>query len=134
MWFRQVARSSEVRLGAVDIEARYTLMRSYDGTAPIFALGAPLLGIDAADRGARLATFMTSSPSAAGGSPHPVVGLVDTVVVLRQRGDGAVVRRGVHVQRMRGSSHDSTVRELVVDGHGISIGGPLLAPPPEVGT
>ena len=38
---------------------------------------------------------------------------------------GATVHRGIHVQRMRGGHHDTTVRELIVDDRGVSVGGPL---------
>ncbi len=53
---------------------------------------------------------------------------MDTIIVLRHSEAGATVRRGIHIQRMRGSSHDNTVRELTIDDSGVTVGLPLAAP------
>jgi len=89
-----------------------------------------LLGITAFVRSRGLATFITASPPAvAGGSSTSshVTGLLDTVIVLRHHENGATVQRGIHIQRMRGSSHENTVRELTIDDRGVTVGRPLLA-------
>ncbi len=57
-----------------------------------------------------------------------VTGLVDTIIVLRHHESGATVQRGIYVQRMRGSSHDNTIRELIINDRGVTVGPPLPAP------
>lgn len=107
-----------------------------DGLTALERLGSPpsyrgfLLGVTSFVRSAGLSTFITASPTAMFQGPltaDQLTGLVDTILVLRQQESGGVVRRGVHVQRIRGSHHENTVRELVVDAEGISVGGLLPA-------
>lgn len=87
-----------------------------------------LLGVTAFVRGAGLATVMTAAPTAMLGhsaATTHVSGLVDTVVVLRFHETGSTIRRGIHVQRIRGSGSENQVRELFIDDGALSIGGPL---------
>ncbi|MFD0481448.1 ATPase domain-containing protein [Kineococcus sp. GCM10028916] len=108
-----------------------------DGLSSLERLGSQpsyrgfLLAITAHVRSIGLATFITATPpalhpgsSSAGGASTAdnLTGLVDTIVVLRLQEFGATIRRGIHVQRMRGSHHENVVRELVVDERGISVG------------
>jgi circadian clock protein KaiC len=105
-----------------------------DGLSALERLGSPqsyrgfLLGVTAFVSSAGLAAVITTTPPV----PTPVTptaddltGLVDTVVVLRHHEAGATVHRGIRIQRMRGSRHDNTVRELLIDDHGVAVGGPL---------
>ncbi len=105
-----------------------------DGLSALERLGSEqsyrgfLLRVTAFVRSRGLTTFLTTAPPAApGGSATDdhVTGLIDTVVVLRHSERGAAVRRGLHVQRMRGSHHENTVRELLIGEHGVSVGPPL---------
>ncbi len=108
-----------------------------DGLSALERLGSQpsyrgfLLAITAYVRSIGLATFITATPPAlhpgsspAGGASTAdnLTGLVDTIIVLRLQEVGATIRRGIHVQRMRGSHHENVVRELVVDERGISVG------------
>ena len=105
-----------------------------DGLSALARLGSEhsyhgfLLGITAFVRSVGLVTLITASPPAgAGGSStsNHITGLVDTIIVLRHHESGATIRRGVHIQRMRGSSHENTVRELTIDERGVTVGGSL---------
>lgn len=106
-----------------------------DGLSALERLGSPqsyrgfLLGVTSFVRTLGLATFVTATPSSlqqGSSTADQLTGLVDTIIVLRQHESGAVVRRGVHVQRMRGSHHENTVRELVIDERGITVEGLLV--------
>ncbi len=108
-----------------------------DGLSALERLGSEqsyrgfLLRVTAFVRSVDLATFITNAPAAMASSSstaNHITGLVDTIIVLRQHESGATVQRGVHIQRMRGSSHDNTVRELTINDHGIAVGAPLAAP------
>jgi circadian clock protein KaiC len=105
-----------------------------DGLSALERLGSPqsyrgfLLGVTSFVRTLGLATFVTATPSSlqqGSSTADQLTGLVDTIIVLRQHESGAVLRRGVHVQRMRGSHHENTVRELVIDERGITVEGLL---------
>jgi circadian clock protein KaiC len=88
-----------------------------------------LLGVTAFVRGAGLATVMTSAPAATTDrsvTSTNVAGLVDTVVVLRRVETGSTIRRGIHIQRMRGSASENQVRELLIEDGALSVGGPLV--------
>lgn len=111
-----------------------------DGLSALERLGSPrsytnfLLGVTGLVRDHRLTSVVTVSRAAAssGTTPfehHDITGLAETIVVLRHHEDGTAVRRSLVIQRMRGSSHDNTVRELVIDADGITLAGPLTAPP-----
>ncbi len=87
-----------------------------------------LLGVTAFVRAAGLATVLTAAPTAIIGhatTATHISGLVDTVVVLRHHVEGSTIRRGIHVQRMRGSGSENEVRELVIDDGAVTVGGPL---------
>jgi circadian clock protein KaiC len=45
----------------------------------------------------------------------------DTILTLHYVPVGSTMRRGVHVVKMRGSAHDSRLREYVIDDHGMHI-------------
>jgi len=109
-----------------------------DGLSALERLGSPqsyrgfLLGVTAFAGDTDLATFITATPPVPtpfSSSADQLTGLVDTVIALRQREVGATVHRGLHVQRMRGSRHDSTVRELVIDDRGVRVGERLPTAP-----
>ncbi len=51
--------------------------------------------------------------------------VADTIVVLQYAGSGSQIRRALAVLKMRGSDHDKSVREYVVDDAGMHIGEPL---------
>jgi len=78
-------------------------------------------------RSAGVATFITASPPMGqdASTENHVTGLVDSILVLRHVEQGSVVRRAVHVQRMRGSSHEETIRELNITNGQVRVGGAL---------
>jgi circadian clock protein KaiC len=106
----------------------------FDGLSALERLGSPpsyrgfLLGVTTFVRSLGLATFITSTPpslpSGSSTGDH-LTSFVDTVIVLRHHEVDATVHRGLHIQRMRGSHHENTVRELVIDEHGVRVGNPL---------
>jgi len=109
-----------------------------DGLSALERLGSPqsyrgfLLGVTAFVSGMGLATFITTTPTVLtpiSSTADHLTGLVDTVIALRQREIGATVHRGLHVQRMRGSRHDNTVRELLIDERGVTVGDRLPTAP-----
>jgi circadian clock protein KaiC len=108
-----------------------------DGVSALERLGSEqsyrgfILGVTAFVRSVGLATFVTASTPGTLGSfstSTQVTGLVDTIVVLRLTEIRATLRRGIHIQRMRGSSHDNAVRELVIDAQGVTVGSELPTP------
>lgn len=55
-----------------------------------------------------------------------ISGLIDVIVLLRYVEQGSAVRRGITVLKMRGSAHDTQIREFtVVDGTGMVVGEPF---------
>jgi circadian clock protein KaiC len=51
--------------------------------------------------------------------------LADTIILLRYVEHASVARRAIGVLKVRGSSHDTTVREYTIDERGMHLGGPL---------
>ncbi len=51
--------------------------------------------------------------------------LSDSIVLLRYFESGGRVRKAISVTKKRGGGHESTIRELIVDGNGIQVGAPL---------
>lgn len=51
--------------------------------------------------------------------------LADTVILLRYFEALGSIRRAISVMKKRGGHHESTIRELRIDGRGISLGQPL---------
>ena len=105
-----------------------------DGLSALERLGSEqayrgfLLGVTTFVRSTGLATFITATPptvTAGSSTAEQLTGLTDTIIALRHQEDGATVHRGIHVQRMRGSHHDTTIRTLLIDEHGVTVGDPL---------
>ena len=59
------------------------------------------------------------------GGPLHVSTVSDTVVLLQYIGAGTTIRRGITVLKMRGSDHDKSIREFLIDDQGMHIGEPL---------
>jgi|APTNR8051073442_1049403.scaffolds.fasta_scaffold06849_5 circadian clock protein KaiC len=60
--------------------------------------------------------------------PKHVSGLTDAIVLLRlfeSRGD---MLRGINILKMRGSPHDTRIRQFHIDDQGIHVGGPFAFP------
>jgi circadian clock protein KaiC len=51
--------------------------------------------------------------------------LADTVILLRYFEALGSIRRAISVMKKRGGHHESTIRELRINGQGISLGQPL---------
>ena len=79
-----------------------------------------------------VSVLTASSPHLLGGvsvTDSHVSGLIDVIVLLRYVEAASAVRRGISVLKMRGSAHDSVIREyLIEDGTGIAVGGPFEGP------
>ncbi len=73
-----------------------------------------------------VASLVTASaPDLLGGTSvteSHISGLIDSIVLLRYVEVESAVRRGITVLKMRGSTHDSTIREFTISGDGMTIG------------
>ena len=76
-----------------------------------------------------LASVMTaSSPQLLGGmsvTESHISGLIDAIVVLRHVETGSTLRRGILVLKMRGSSHEHQIRELIIGDGDLRVGEPF---------
>ena len=76
-----------------------------------------------------VATLLTSSaPDLMGGSSvteSHISGLIDGIVLLRYAEIDSSVRRALAVLKVRGSAHESGVREFTIDDQGLHIGDPF---------
>jgi len=76
-----------------------------------------------------IAGMMTSTtPNLLGGgsvTEKHISTLTDSIVLLRYVESFGVMRRCITVLKMRGSAHDSTIREYTIDGSGMHIHGPI---------
>jgi circadian clock protein KaiC len=52
--------------------------------------------------------------------------LADSIILFRYFEASGEVRKAISVAKKRGGSHENTIRELVIDGHGIRVGDPLV--------
>lgn len=72
--------------------------------------------------------FTSTSPSLLGGTSvteKHISTLTDTIILLRYVETFGVMRRGMVVLKMRGSAHDTRIREYTIDGKGMHIGEPF---------
>jgi len=58
-------------------------------------------------------------------SPVDVTYLADTVILLRYFEAVGEVRRAMSVIKKRSGPHENTIREFIIDGHGLTVGAPL---------
>ena len=58
-------------------------------------------------------------------APVDVTYLADTVILLRYFEAAGRVRRAISIVKKRAGSHEDTIREFRISGHGITIGPPL---------
>ena len=116
-------RPARLVLDGLSTLARLGSEQSYRG----FLIG--MTGISReADLAALLTTSVTPGETVVPGATQ-VTGLVDTILVLRHEEREGTRRRGLHVQRMRGSGHSEQVHEVSLrDGEGVVVGGPLVQP------
>ena len=106
-----------------------------DSLSALERLGSPaayrefVIGVTSYVRTVGLASFMTAaSPHLIGGvsvTESHISGLIDAIVVLRHVETGSALRRGVLVLKMRGSSHDHAIRELLIGADRIDVGEPF---------
>jgi circadian clock protein KaiC len=90
-----------------------------------------------------LAAVCTNTTGVGGGTQAPgltqVSTITDAIILLRYVELASSVRRCLTILKMRGSSHDKTIREYTIDDRGIQLGGPMphvtgiLAGPPAAG-
>jgi circadian clock protein KaiC len=72
--------------------------------------------------------FTSATPTLTGGAPAVeahISSISDTVVLLRYVELFGEMRRALAVLKMRGSTHEKAIRELLIDGHGMHIGAPF---------
>jgi circadian clock protein KaiC len=75
-----------------------------------------------------VATIMTMAQSGIVGtmtSPIDISYLSDTVLLLRYFESAGRVRKAISILKKRSGSHEDTIRELTLDGHGVHIGDAL---------
>ena len=71
------------------------------------------------------ALFTSTTPSLLGGSSvteKHISTLTDTIILLRYVESYGVMRRALTVLKMRGSPHDTDIREFTIDGTGMHVG------------
>jgi circadian clock protein KaiC len=74
------------------------------------------------------ALFTSTTPSLLGGgsiTEKHISTLTDSIILLRYIEHFGTMRRGITVLKMRGSRHDSDIREYTIDGKGMHIGEPF---------
>jgi circadian clock protein KaiC len=59
------------------------------------------------------------------GTPVDASYLADSIVIFRYFEARGEVRKAISVAKKRGGTHENTIRELIVDGHGIRVGAAL---------
>jgi circadian clock protein KaiC len=59
------------------------------------------------------------------GAPVDVSYLADSVLLTRFFEARGAVRKAISVIKKRSGAHENTIRELMMNGHGVSIGEPL---------
>jgi circadian clock protein KaiC len=72
--------------------------------------------------------FTATTPTLTGGTSVTeahISSITDTIVLLRYVELYGEMRRGLTVLKMRGSSHEKDIRELVIDNRGMHIGSPF---------
>jgi circadian clock protein KaiC len=72
--------------------------------------------------------FTSTTPTLTGGTSVTeahISSITDTIVLLRYVELFGEMRRGLTVLKMRGSTHEKAIRELVIDGRGMHIGEPF---------
>jgi len=70
--------------------------------------------------------FTATTPSLTGGmsvTESHISSITDSIILLRYVELFGAMRRGITVLKMRGSTHEKEIRELVIDGEGMHIGG-----------
>jgi circadian clock protein KaiC len=103
-----------------------------DSLSALERLGSPaayrefVIGVTSFVRSVGVASFMTaSSPHLVGGTSiteSHISGLIDAVVVLRHVETASTLKRGVLVLKMRGSSHEHQIRELIIESDRVEVG------------
>ena len=93
------------------------------------AYRALVIGLTSYVKETGVATVVTASaPDLLGGgsvTESHISGLIDAIVLMRYVEQRSTVRRGLTVLKMRGSAHESTIREFSVDGSGLRVGEPF---------
>jgi circadian clock protein KaiC len=72
--------------------------------------------------------FTSTTPTLTGGTSVTeahISSITDTIFLLRYVELFGEMRRGITVLKMRGSTHEKDIRELVIDNHGMHIGAPF---------
>jgi circadian clock protein KaiC len=72
--------------------------------------------------------FTSTTPTLTGGASVTeahISSITDTIVLLRYVELFGEMRRGLTVLKMRGSTHEKEIRELVIDNRGMHIGAPF---------
>ncbi len=70
--------------------------------------------------------FTATTPSLTGGmsvTESHISSITNSIILLRYVELFGAMRRGITVLKMRGSTHEKEIRELVIDGKGMHIGG-----------
>jgi circadian clock protein KaiC len=106
-----------------------------DSMSALERLGSPtayrefVIGLTSFVKETGVASLVTASaPDLLGGSSvteSHISGLIDAIVLLRYVELDSAVKRAIAVLKMRGSEHDSTIREFTIDGTGMVMGEPF---------
>lgn len=106
-----------------------------DSLSALERLGSPasyrafVIGLTSFVKETNLASMVTASaPDLMGGSSvteSHISGLIDAIVLLRYAEVESSVRRAITVLKVRGSQHDTAIREFTIDDGGLHVGEPF---------
>jgi circadian clock protein KaiC len=132
--YPEVASLDDHLVEIKSVVARFDPRRmAVDSLSALERLGSPqsyrefVIGLTSFVKETGVASLVTASASdLAGGASvtaSHISGLIDTIVLLRYVEQSSEIRRALHVLKMRGSAHDSAIREFSVDSTGMVLGG-----------
>jgi circadian clock protein KaiC len=88
-----------------------------------------VVGVTSLVKEYELVAMFTNTTGVGGGTQSPgltqVSTITDTIILLRYVERDAEVARVLTILKMRGSAHDKTIREYLIDDHGMQLGGPM---------
>ncbi|HEX2210600.1 MAG TPA: circadian clock protein KaiC [Longimicrobium sp.] len=119
-WAIQEFKPQRVAVDSLSALERVTSLRSFREF---------MLGLTSLLKHGEIAGMVTSTaPSILGGhsvTEKHISTLTDTILLLRYVEMNGELRRGLLVLKMRGSAHDTTIREYTIDGDGLHLGVPF---------
>ena len=131
--YPEVASLDDHLVEIKDVVGRFEPTRIViDSLSALERLGSPtayrefVIGLTSFVKETGIASLVTASaPDLMGGASvteSHISGLIDVIILLRYAEVDSSVRRALTVLKMRGSRHDSTIREFTIDDSGLHLG------------